>query len=131
MGVFNDDNYCDNRDLLMLGNQKLLYHKYFMTDYHHLSFIRSQIIYKIGTDVMPAFSKNQPKINQSIKHLPIDLRTNIFHFKKQNFHYYHKLGKHFLCFGQSYNHIPGHGGITRKDLLAEISQNWVQKLSGN
>ncbi len=53
MGIFNDDNYCDNHDLLVYSNQSLLSKRYFMTDYHHLSFIRSQVIYKTGYDVMP------------------------------------------------------------------------------
>lgn len=58
MGVFNDDNYCDNHDLLMWGVPELLYKKYFMTDYHHLSFIRAMVLNKMGQDVMITFSKN-------------------------------------------------------------------------
>lgn len=34
MGVFNDDNYCNNHDLLMLSNPDIIYKKYFMSDYH-------------------------------------------------------------------------------------------------
>ena len=34
MGIFNDNNYCNVHDMLVLGNKGLLKKKYFMTDYH-------------------------------------------------------------------------------------------------
>lgn len=58
MGVFNDDNYCNNHDLLLLSNPDMVYKKYFMSDYHQLSLTRMFVMNKIGIDVMPWFSKN-------------------------------------------------------------------------
>lgn len=59
----------------------------------------------------------------------IDPRVNSIFVKNASFHSHHKIGKHFVCFGQSYNHIPGHGGLVRKDLLTEISQNWFHQFA--
>lgn len=119
MGLFRDDNYCTIHDLISINQPKFLQELIFMSDYHQLSFIRFFILSKMGRDAMPRFGKDMPKINQMQPHLAIDPRINLFHFKKQNFHYFQQIGKNFLCYGQSYNHIPGHGVLTRKDLLAQ------------
>ena len=51
----------------------------------------------------------------------------MFFFKNASFHTHHQIGKNFVCYGQSYNHIPGHGGITRKDLMAQLTEAWMKK----
>ena len=53
----------------------------------------------------------------------------MFFFKKASFHTHHMIGRNFACFGQSYNHIPGHGALVRKDLLNKYTMEWTQKFT--
>ena len=39
--------------------------------------------------------------------------------KTSDFHFYHEIGKNFLCLHQIYNHIPGNNYLTKIHLLAE------------
>jgi Tubulin-tyrosine ligase family len=57
----------------------------------------------------------------------MDPRTSIFYTKRASFHTFHKMGSHFACWGQSYNHIPGHAAFTRKDLLVTSANNYLKK----
>ena len=127
MGIFNDRDYCHIHDILLLSNPKLAHKKYFMTDYHQLSLVRMFVMNKQGKDLMPKFSKNMPKINWFQKLYKIDYRINMFFFKKGNFHENHEIKRNFNCYGQSYNHIPGHGGLVRKDLLTALGNEWGKK----
>ena len=132
MGIFNLDDYCDVHDIMMMQHDPENHtKKYFVTDYHQLSLTRMFVMGSMGEDVMPKMSKNMSKINFYQKLYSIDFRTNMFFFKKASFHNYHEIGRHFACFGQSYNHIPGHGCLTRKDLLTLTSMNWHTKLFEN
>lgn len=130
-GIFNMDDYCNVHDILVMFSRDLLKKKYFVTDYHHLGLPRMFVMNAIGEDLMPKISKNMHKINFYQKLYPIDFRTNMFYFKKADFHNYHELGRHFSCYGQSYNHIPGHGGIVRKDLMSKNSMDWMHKFASN
>lgn len=127
MSIFNDKDYCNVHDIILLNNPEFGFQKYFMTDYHQMSFPRMFVMNKIGKDLMPRLSKNMPKINWYQKQLPIDPRVNHIFVKNASFHAHHEIGRNFVCYGQSYNHIPGHGGFIRKDLLSEISQNWFHQ----
>ncbi len=131
MGLYNFDNYCHVHDILILSNKKLAFKKNFVTDYHQMSLLRMFVMNKLGRDMMPKFSKNMPKINWFQKIFTMDLRANMFFFKKASFHAYHKIGKHFNCYGQSYNHIPGHGGLIRKDLLTQLGNEWKDQFKTN
>lgn len=129
MGIFNMNDYCNIHDILIQSNPGLaLTRKYFVTDYHHMSLPRMFVMGQMGQDLMPKISKNMPALNFYQKLYPIDYRANMFFFKKATFHNYHEIGRHFGCWGQSYNHIPGHGGIVRKDLLTKYSAMWLDKL---
>lgn len=131
MGIFNLNDYCNVHDILLQHDtERYLQNKYFVTDYHHMSLVRMFVMGSMGEDVMPKLSKNMSKINFYQKLYSVDFRTNMFFFKKASFHNYHQFGKHFACFGQSYNHIPGHGHLTRKDLLTLRSMSWNDQVFG-
>lgn len=129
MGIFNMSDYCNVHDILILAQPELaLAKKFFVTDYHHMSLPRMFVMGAMGRDLMPKVSKNMPALNFHQRLYPLDFRANMFYFKKATFHNYHELGRHFGCWGQSYNHIPGHGGIVRKDLLTKYSAEWLERL---
>ncbi len=132
MGIWNMRDYCHVHDILVLHDpQVALAKKYFVTDYHQMSLPRLFVMNKIGQDLMPKISKNMSKLNYIQRLYPIDLRANMFFFKKSSVHYHHKIGEHFACFGQSYNHIPGHGNVIRKDLLNKSAQDWLANFAGH
>jgi hypothetical protein len=82
---------------------------------------------EFGLDTNPKVSKNMKLVNWYQRLFSMDPRTSIFYTKKAAFHTYHKIGSHFACWGQSYNHIPGHGGFIRKDLLVTSANNYLKK----
>lgn len=127
MGIFNDPNYCDVHDLFILNNpEAVLNRTYFLSDYHQFSIPRMMGLSHFGKDTNPKISKNMKPINFHQRLYPIDVRTSIFYFKYASFHHFHKLGKHFGCWGQAYNHIPGHGHLIRKDLLVTSANNYIK-----
>lgn len=131
MGIFNNDNYCDEHDNFVINNPNSVLDKmYYVSDYHQLSLPRMIALGKTGKDVMPKICKNMNRVNFYQKLYPIDLRANYFMTKKAGWHTWHQLGKHFGCFGQVYNHIPGHGYLIRKDLLSEAGNDWIEKWKG-
>ena len=128
MGIFNDDHYCDMHDNFVINNPSSVLDKlYYVSDYHQMSLIRMFVMGRMGKDSMPKICKNMNRINYYQKLYPIDLRANYFMTKKAGWHTFHEIGKHFNCFGQVYNHIPGHGYLIRKDLLSEAGNNWIKK----
>ena len=84
-----------------------------------LGLVRNLVMTKMGTDTMPMVSKNMARETFLDKVYNLNHTTTLFYTKKVTFHYFHEIGKHFLCNSQMYNHIPGHGVLTRKDLQVE------------
>lgn len=128
LGLFNDDNYCDVHDNFVLNNPEAVLNKsYFLSDYHQLSIPRMAALSFYGKDTNPQISKNMKSLNFFQRLYPIDVRTSIFYTKLASFHHYHAIGKHFACWGQSYNHIPGHGHLIRKDLLVTSANDYIKR----
>lgn len=48
----------------------------------------------------------------------------IFHHKTPQWHLRHKIGSHFLCDGQRYNHIPGHEHFVNKDEMGRLNRDY-------
>lgn len=128
LGLFNDPNYCDVHDLFVLNNPEVVLKKmYFLSDYHQFSIPRMGALSHFGKDTNPKVSKNMKSLNFFQRLYPIDVRTSIFYFKLASFHHYHEIGRHFACWGQSYNHIPGHGHLIRKDLLVTSANDYIKR----
>lgn len=132
MGIFNNPDYCNYHDYFILNNPEIALKKlYFFSDYHPLSIPRYFAFGKFGKDTIPKVSKNMKRLNWFQRLYSLDPRTSIFYTKKAAFHGWHEIGKHFACWGQSFNHIPGHGTMTRKDLLVTSANDYLQKWQGN
>lgn len=128
LGLFNDDNYCDVHDNFVLNNPEVVLNKsYFLSDYHQFSIPRMHALAQFGKDTNPQISKNMKSLNFFQRLYPVDVRTSLFYFKLASFHHYHAIGKHFGCWGQSYNHIPGHGHLIRKDLLVTSANDYIKR----
>ena len=128
MGIFNDPNYCQVHDNFILSNPAVALEKmYFFSDYHQLSIPRYFGLGEYGFDTRPKLSKNMKWVNWNQRQFAMDPRTSIFYTKKADFHNFHAMGKNFACWGQSYNHIPGHGFLIRKDLMVVSTNNYIKK----
>jgi hypothetical protein len=89
----------------------------FLTDYNADGLVRDLVIKKIGNDVLPdEISKDMNKTEWNSRIHNIPHQTNMIFTKKIRFHYFHEYNKNLFCKTQMYNHIPGHGTLTRKDL---------------
>lgn len=128
LGLVNDPNYCDAHDVFLLNHPEAVLQKmYFLSDYHQFSIPRSRALSVFGKDTNSKVCKNMRSVNYHQRLYPVDLKTSIFYFKFASFHHYHELGKHFGCWGQSYNHIPGHGHLVRKDLLVTSANDYIKR----
>lgn len=128
MGMFNDPDYCHIHDNFILNHPEVILNKmYFFSDYHPFSIPRYFALGEYGLDTNPKVSKNMKLVNWYQRLFAMDPRTSIFYTKKAAFHTFHEIGTHFSCWGQSYNHIPGHGTFTRKDLLVTSANNYLKK----
>lgn len=131
MGMFNDPHYCDYHDIFLLNYPHVALKKfYFFSDYHQLSLPRFEALGHFGKDTAPKISKNMKKLNWFQRLTAFDPRTTMFYTKKAGFHTWHEIGRHFVCWGQAYNHIPGHGHMIRKDLLVTSANDYIKRFKG-
>lgn len=130
MGLINDPNYCDLVDTYNLNNpENVLTAKNILTDYN-INGLARQVFKKIGNDVLPdEVNKDMPTQEFKSRTFAIPFNTTMIFTKKVKFNYYHEFGKNLFCLSQMYNHIPGHGSLTRKDLNVEIVRNYEQRMA--
>ena len=79
---------------------------------------RGQVLPMIGTDLqkwVTVAQVNETKYNHTYN---LSAKVNGF-FINDIAHTYQQIGKSFACLYQSYNHVPGHGSVNRKDKAAE------------
>eukprot|EP00331_Platyophrya_macrostoma_P001747 CAMPEP_0176421250 /NCGR_PEP_ID=MMETSP0127-20121128/9062_1 /TAXON_ID=938130 /ORGANISM="Platyophrya macrostoma, Strain WH" /LENGTH=699 /DNA_ID=CAMNT_0017801945 /DNA_START=20 /DNA_END=2119 /DNA_ORIENTATION=- len=128
MGLINDPNYCEVVDYYNLFNPENVFDSMnFFSDYHPEGLVRVNVMSKIGVDTMPEVSKDMARKDFYVKQWPLSVKSTIFFTKKVTFHFFHEIGKNFLCNSQMYNHIPGHGVLTRKDLIVESVNNYAKR----
>jgi len=71
---------------------------------------------RLGQDVMPNVTMDREDIHQ-LPLFEMAINGTMFFFKKSVIHSIYEVGKEWACLSQLYNHIPGSGVLTRKDLL--------------
>jgi len=124
-GIIRDENYCKKADFYALSNiDHLLGGNIIFSEYNHQDRTRDKVIAANFVDSEPYCTKSaypntinlNPNVNMFFMHYPL-LQENV------------KFGVHFACATQSYNHIPGHQYMVRKDTVAntinEYGQNFV------
>lgn len=129
MGLINNKNYCNQADIYNLNNPNNIFkQKNFITDYNTDGLARELVMKKIGNDLMPDYvSKDMNKTEWNLRKYSIPVNGNIIFTKKVKFHYFHEYNKNLFCLFQMYNHLPGNGVITRKDLVV----NSIKKYSSS
>jgi len=65
------------------------------------------------------------------KTFQLSTEASLFFTKRVTFHFFHEIGSHFLCNSQVYNHIPGHGVLTSKDLNVGAVNTYAKRYVDN
>jgi len=128
MALINDNSYCDVVDLYNLYNPGNIFDTmHFFTDYNPQGLVRTNVTNKIGIDTHPLLSKDMDRQIFFTKLFQLSTQASVFFTKRVTFHFFHEIGTHFLCNSQMYNHIPGHGVLTRKDLNVEAVNHYAKR----
>ncbi|EAR98745.2 tubulin tyrosine ligase family protein (macronuclear) [Tetrahymena thermophila SB210] len=128
MGLINDPNYCDYVDAYnVLYPHNIHNAMNIFNDYNNDGLAR-QVFKQYGYDVMPDFiNKDMPDEEFNSRKYLIPFNTTMIFTKKVKSYYYHEFNKNLYCVSQIYNHIPGHGTLTRKDLNVESVNNYAKR----
>jgi hypothetical protein len=125
-GLRQDNHYCSAVDRFNFDNpSNALYNMSFFTDFDGKEIVVRQIIHEIGYDTMPTITNTMPTKSSHTFSTDIDKTINLFFTKRAGFHTRHKIGAHFLCATQMYNHIPGHGVFIRKNLMVDALHKYA------
>lgn len=102
-----------------IRSNKILY-----ADYTYDSYTR-KVLSNYTKLVMPEhFTRMNSKYHPWEKLYP---EISMFFVHEPAWHDYHEIGKHFLCQGQRYNHIPGNHHLNFKDETANRLQEYAKK----
>ncbi|KAL4484951.1 hypothetical protein ABPG74_020128 [Tetrahymena malaccensis] len=128
MGLINDPNYCDYVDAYnVLYPHNIHNAMNIFNDYNNDGLAR-QVFKQYGYDVMPDFiNKDMPDEEFNSRKYLVPFNTTMIFTKKVKSYYYHEFNKNLYCVSQIYNHIPGHGTLTRKDLNVESVNNYAKR----
>jgi len=132
-GIENDDRYCQAVDFFNLQHPEKLFTKnaIIWTDFNKNSMVE-RTARKYGSVPLMKYhhQANAKKYETSKKTTTFDPNIVNFYLSSDAFWRYHKIGQHYLCETQMYNHIPGHGALVRKDELNNNIQNYVKRYEG-
>lgn len=79
---------------------------------------------------MPQTYKAMPSMLYDHKLFPFNHKITSFFVNTDGFYRYHKMGQHFLCATQMYNHIPGHKSLVRKDEILNTLERYTKIFEG-
>jgi len=131
--LYNDENYCDKVDMANLKNPDLIFNqKSFWTDFPKNQLPRQNVMVKIG--VVPKlkrydgeYDSDSDDDDEDRGKFLLSEKINSFFVQFSAFHEYHKIGSHFLCASQMYNHIPGVESLVTKDQVVDKINAYIQK----
>jgi len=132
-GILNEDKYCEVVDMHNLQNPEKLFNKQgvIFTDYKFNS-MAEKTARKYGKVplVKHHHSANAKKYQANKKTTTFDPTIVNFYLSSDYFWRYHKMGQHYLCETQMFNHIPGHGALVRKDEFNNNLQQYAKRFEG-
>jgi len=132
-GILNDDKYCEVVDMNNLQYPQKMFNKegVIFTDFKINSMAektaRKYGKVPLGKHHHQANAKKYETLNKTTSFSP---NTVNFYLSSDFFWVYHKMGQHYLCETQMYNHIPGHGALIRKDEFNNNLQQYAKRFEG-
>jgi len=127
-GIVHNPHYCEQVDLYNLVHQNHIFDNLsYVTDYAaDETLIRYAVLPKFGQDLLPKLTGTMPPELFNKAKFTLPLQTSMIFFKRVNIHHFYEANKQLVCFSQLYNHIPGHGVLTRKDLVVDAIVNYTE-----
>ncbi len=127
MSLYHDENYCDIHRAYFVDDPYFIFRNLnFITDWNRGSLMRKKVGSVIGRDIQPNISGGIPAPYNASYIFSIKPNVNAF-FINGPMHVYQQIGKSFSCLTQIYNHIPGHGTLNRKDMVAKSIVDYARK----
>jgi len=128
-GIKKNPHYCEMIDLFNLKHpQNVFGPMKFVSDYAgEESLVRKSVMPKFGPDVLPKVRATMPLANYVKPLFDLPFNATTYFFKRVNVHHYYGVGQQIACLSQMYNHIPGHGVLTRKDLVVDSLKEYIQE----
>eukprot|EP01016_Furgasonia_blochmanni_P039172 TRINITY_DN4832_c0_g1_i7.p1 TRINITY_DN4832_c0_g1~~TRINITY_DN4832_c0_g1_i7.p1 ORF type:complete len:829 (+),score=209.15 TRINITY_DN4832_c0_g1_i7:129-2615(+) len=109
--------YCEQSDRYFLEHPEEFFQKsVIFSDYKDDSLVRLNAIKAIGTDAEPSVPVPKRDLQQERIALPLNISMYIL---QMQLHQNYRTSTEFLCYHQTYNALPGHGVLARKDLLVQ------------
>jgi len=127
-GIVHNPHYCEQVDLYNLVHQDHIFNNLsYITDYAaDETLVRKAVLPKFGQDLLPKLTGTMPPELFNKAKFTLPLQTSMIFFKRVNIHHFYEANKQMVCFSQLYNHIPGHGVLTRKDLVVDAIVNYTE-----
>jgi len=133
-GLEKDDKYCEKVDIMRLNDPEIMFNNkgLLFSDFPQGSALFPPIR-KYGKSpwnavVLYKNNSNYKKTNQLI---PFHQDIIGYHMMKDLFYHQYKIGSHYLCATQAFNHIPNHTALIVKGLLPDMVKPYVQRHASN
>jgi len=127
-GIKRDANYCEKVDLYNLFHQNnVMENIKFISDYAgEESLIRKLVMPRYGPDTLPGVKMSMRRSWYKKPLFNFPLNATMYFFKRVMVHHYYQPNQQIMCQSQAYNHIPGHGVLTRKDLVVDSIKEYAK-----
>jgi len=130
-GLINEDDYCERVDMYNLLHPRNMFDEMnFFTDSSPLMTPRAKVMSKIGKIIMPHMLRSMPEPMYRSKLFQFNHKITSFYVNFDGFYRFHKIGQHFLCATQMFNHIPGHKSLVRKDEMINTLERYAKIFEG-
>jgi hypothetical protein len=136
--IINEDDYCDrvaawqaaNPIRLDDDNMPLKDDRVFFSDYQNGNLVKD-VLKNTGVVVLKKYNiELDVKKNDLPEWTTLPVSIRLFVHKSPFWHKYHMIGKHFLCPGQFYNHIPGNDHLANKDEIVGQVREYGEYYAG-
>jgi hypothetical protein len=123
--LINEDDYCDRvvawraANPLHFGEDGLPVKedRVALSDYKSGNLVK-KVLSESGVLVLKQYDLSMKKGNlPELSPMPVNIL--LFYHKSPSWHNKHLIGKHFLCPGQFYNHLPGNLHMGNKDVIVD------------
>jgi len=129
-GLDKDEKYCEKTDLRHLNNPEIMFNNkgIIFSDFFKGSALFPQIKkYGQSPFVNEILVKNQKKFEKTNQTTPFNQDIIGYHMMKDLFYHQYKIGSHYLCATQAFNHIPNHTALIVKGSLPDVVKLYVQR----
>jgi len=129
-GLGKDEKYCEKVDMKRLQDPEIMFNNQgiLLSDFVLGSTLFPQIK-KYGKSPWnyPMFLKNQTIFKSTNKTNPFHQDIIGYHMMKDLFYFQYKIGSHYLCATQAFNHIPNHTALIVKGQLPDMVNLYVKR----